>query len=125
MGNAAALGAETDPLVVAHAADAPAISGAEPLLKADPDDRPASVDVDLEVVDGVRFRTHAGSMDVVATPGHVSLHAPEHGRLLAADAATATESVVRLADPNVDRVVAYHGGTVAATGADLRALVDD
>lgn len=152
VGNAAAVAAETDSLVVAHAADAPAISGAEPLLKADPDDRPAPVDVDLEVVDGVRFRTHAGPMDVVATPGHtpghVSLHVPEHGLLLAADAVTATddgdgrelappnpeftpdgetarESVARLADLDVDRVVAYHGGIVAATGADLRALVDD
>jgi glyoxylase-like metal-dependent hydrolase (beta-lactamase superfamily II) len=149
VGNAAAVAGETDALVVAHPGDAPAVSGAEPLLKADPGDRPEPVDVDVEVVDGVRFRTHAGPMRVVATPGHtpghVSLHFPEHGLLLAGDAVTATgddgglappnpeftpdeetamESVARLADLDVERVVAYHGGPVEATGGDLRALLD-
>jgi glyoxylase-like metal-dependent hydrolase (beta-lactamase superfamily II) len=90
------------------------------------------VGVDVSVVDGVRFRTDAGPMEVVFTPGHtpdhVSLHFPDADLLVAADAVvapdsevilpqvadeeTARDSVARLADLDFDRTLCYHGGLV-------------
>lgn len=119
-------------LVVAHVDDAPYIDGRRHPIKGDERYPPAVVDIEL--VDGVVFRTAAGPMRVVATPGHtpghVSLYLPDAKLLLAADALTAdngfggpnepftpdmddaVESVGRLAALDVDRTLCYHGGLV-------------
>jgi glyoxylase-like metal-dependent hydrolase (beta-lactamase superfamily II) len=124
-------------LVVAHTDDAPSIDGRRDPIKGDERYPPAAVDI--EVVDGVVFRTVAGPLRVVATPGHtpghVSLYLPEAELLLAADALTAedefggpnepftpnmdaaVESIGRLAALNVERTLCYHGGLVEH-GAD-------
>lgn len=118
--------------VIAHVDDAPYIDGRRHPIKGDERYPPAAVDV--EVVDGVRFRTAAGKLRVVATPGHtpghVSLYLPDTKLLLAADALTAEDefggpnepftpdmdtavtSVGRLAVLEVEQTLCYHGGLV-------------
>jgi glyoxylase-like metal-dependent hydrolase (beta-lactamase superfamily II) len=130
-GGLAALADRTDVTTLAHADEAPYIARERPLLK-DREYPPARVDVEL--VDGVAFRTAAGEMRVVATPGHspghVSLYLPGERLLLAADAITAeeafdgpneaatpdmdaaTDSVGRLAELAVERTLCFHGGLV-------------
>ncbi len=135
----------TDATVYAHRETAPYLDGREDPIKGG-DDRYPPVDVDVQVVDGVGFRTAAGEMRVVHTPGHapghVSLHFPGERLLVAGDALTAedglagpkpeftpdldraTESVGHLADLDVDRVLCYHGGFVEA-GSDRIAEIRD
>lgn len=150
VGALASVADRTGATVVAHPDEAPHVDGREDPVKGDPDDRPEPVPVDLQTPGGTRFRTDAGPMDVVETPGHapghVSLHFPEERLLLAADAmvaddgrlegyeprftpdeATATESIGRLAGLGVERTLCYHGGLVehgpdriAEVHADLR-----
>lgn len=134
----------TDAVVYAHENAVPYVDGRKDPYKYD--DRPyPPVDVDVEVVDGVSFRTEAGPMDVVFTPGHapghVSLHFPDQGVLLAGDAmiggesrlhgpnerfttdvAEAVASVEKLGSLAVEQVLCHHGGLVAATGEDVRNL---
>lgn len=133
----------TEATVLAHARAAPYIDGREAPLKGERAGEPAPVDISLQ--DGVSVRTAAGPMDVVFTPGHtpghVSLHFPEHDALLAADAVVAAdgevagpnpeftpdmerarESVGRLAELGVERVLCYHGGPVR-TDEDVLARV--
>lgn len=148
VGGAAAVAAETGALIAAPVEETPAIDGTSP---ADPPPgfpAPDPIPVDLQVVGGVTFRTAAGPMRVVETPGHTSGHVsvylpdagPGAGVVLAADAmtaedalagpnpqftadpATAADSVARLAELDYDRVVCYHGGPVDATPADVRAV---
>ncbi|MEF8853821.1 MAG: MBL fold metallo-hydrolase [Haloarculaceae archaeon] len=127
---------ETDAVVFAHETCARYVDGREDPIKGEGDRYPP-VPVDVELVDGERFRTEAGPMEVVFTPGHapghVSLYFPEKRLLVAADALTAdedglqgpserftldmagaAESVERLAALDVESVHCYHGGTVAA-----------
>jgi glyoxylase-like metal-dependent hydrolase (beta-lactamase superfamily II) len=137
-----------DPVVLAHAAEAPAIDGREePIAKGggSDDDRYPPVPVDLELAGDESVHTRAGPMNVVDTPGHtpghVSLFFPEENLLLAADALTAedgslapprprftfdwgeaTTSVRRLANFELDRIVCYHGGVVAAAADDVRGV---
>jgi len=124
----------SDALVFAHEECAPYVDGRLDPIKSD-DDRYPPVPVDVEVTDGVRFRTAAGPMEAVFTPGHapghVSLYFPEPKLLLAVDALTAdddelagpseeftldvedaTESVGRLSEEDVQRTFCYHGGLV-------------
>jgi len=138
------LAERVDPLVAAHREATPYVDGREPPVKGDPDDRYPPVPVDLAVTEGVRFRTAAGPMEVVFTPGHapghVSLYFPEERLLLAGDAlvaedglagpkpeftpdvARAAESVERLADLAVETVVCYHGGTATVADGEIASI---
>lgn len=127
----------TGATVFAHSAETPFIEGREDPVKDDGIDADVSpVRVDVEVVDSVAFRTRAGPVRVVDTPGHcpghVSLYLPEERLLVSADALTAmggdglagpipdftpdmdaaADSVGRLATFDVDRTLCYHGGLV-------------
>ncbi len=138
----------TDAVVYAHEACAPYVDGRQDTEKSPAGQRYDPATVDVELVDGVRFRTDAGPMDVVFTPGHtaghVSLYFPDHGLLLAADALTADEdglagpsteftlamdealdSADRLAELDVEQILCYHGGPVDADSARIRDVVED
>lgn len=133
----------TDATVYAHRLATPFIDGERNLAKGD--GRYPPVPVDVQLVDGVRFRTWAGQMEVVFTPGHapghISLYFPEAGLLIAADALTADDgtlqppnerftldweeaiaSVRSLADRDIDRILCYHGGMTEA-GAERLAEI--
>jgi glyoxylase-like metal-dependent hydrolase (beta-lactamase superfamily II) len=137
----------TGAVVYAHDACVPYLDGRKDPIKAPDGERYPPADVDVELVDGVRFRTEAGPMTVVFTPGHapghVSLYFPEERLVLAADALTADEdglqgpssqftpemdraldSAERLAARDVERVLCYHGGVVDADGDRIQAVVD-
>lgn len=136
----------TDAVVYAHANCTPYVDGRKHPIKSPEGERYPPVSVDVELVDGVSFRTVAGPMDVVFTPGHapghVSLHFPDADLLLAADALTADadglagpterftpemdralDSAARLADRGITRILCYHGGLVAADGDRIREVV--
>lgn len=136
---------QTDATVMAHREAVPYIDGSTELVKGDR--RYDPVPVDLELVEGVRFRTNAGPMDVIFTPGHapghISLHFPDHSTLLAGDAVTAEDgalagpnkqftpdmsgaldSVETLTDFDIDRILCYHGGPVRADSDDLRRIAE-
>lgn len=137
----------TDAVVFAHEVCAPYVDGRQDPIKGEGDRYPP-VPVDVELTDGVRFRTAAGPMEVVFTPGHapghVSLWFPDANLLVAADAVTAADgelqgpnerftldmaeaaaSVDRLAGLDVERVHCYHGGTVEADADRLAAIAAD
>ena len=137
-----------DPVVYAHEAATPFVNGREHPVKSDPDaERYPPVPVDVELQDGVTFRTAAGPMRAVFTPGHapghLALHLPEAGLLLAGDALTsadgelrppnerftpdpaeATRSVGRLAELDFDRVHCYHGGPTDEGTAAVERVYD-
>lgn len=125
----------TDGVVYAHPAAAPYIDGREHPIKSPEDERYQPVDVDVEIVDGVSFRTTAGPMNVVFTPGHtpghLSLFFPDEQLLLAADALTAddeglagpseqytpdmtqaVDSASQFTDLEIEHTLCYHGGFV-------------
>ncbi|WP_336359647.1 MBL fold metallo-hydrolase [Haladaptatus sp. ZSTT2] len=128
----ARLVSRTDALVCTHGREAPYLEGKMPPEKGNwvPDPVP----VDVELVDGVSFRTAVGPMQVVSTPGHspghCSLYFPTTYTLISGDALnvvdglvgprpeftpdmqTATESVEKLASFDVTTTHCYHGGTV-------------
>ncbi|MEZ3143583.1 MBL fold metallo-hydrolase [Halobaculum sp. MBLA0143] len=137
----------TEPTVYAHVADAPYVDGRAEPIKSDGDRYPPAA-VDVEVVDGVVFRTDAGPMRVIETPGHtpghVSLYLPDEHLLLAGDALTtdddglagpaeaftpetetAAESVAALSELTFDTVHCFHGGSVAATAVDAADVADE
>lgn len=140
----------THAVVYAHEECVPFLSGERELLKAPDDDayeRYPPVDVDVELVDGVSFRTVAGPMDVVFTPGHtpghVSLHFPDVGLLIAADALIADETGLQgpsekytlemdralesagaLSELEFDRTLCYHGGFVEEGSDRVAELVE-
>ena len=136
----------TGAVVYAHGKCVPYVDGRKHPIKSPEGQRYEPVDVDVELVDGVRFRTAAGPMDVLFTPGHapghLSLHFPDSGTLLAADALTADESGLqgpsteftlemeealdsaeRLAERDIRGVLCYHGGYVEADGERIREVV--
>ena len=129
-----------DATVYAHERCAPYVDGREHPIKSPDGERYPPADVDVELVDGVSFWTTAGPMDVVFTPGHapghVSLHLPDAGLLIAADATVADEnglagpneqytlemdealdSLDRLSSLAFHRTLCHHGGLVEE-GAD-------
>lgn len=135
----------TDALVFAHSEEAPYVDGREEPLKGG---EPVGVPVDVELAGGVTFRTEAGPMQVVETPGHspghVALFFSETGLLVAGDALTApegnlagpseeftidvdeaTESVGELAEYDVERTLCYHGGFVAEGTESIEHIFDD
>ena len=130
----AEIAAETDALVVAHAEDTPYIEGERELLKST-GEWPFSYDpvpVDIQLQDHERFRTRAGPLVAIYTPGHtpghMSFYLPDERLLVGADAVNnenglvgprervtpdmerAWESVEMLAELDVDRTLCYHGG---------------
>jgi glyoxylase-like metal-dependent hydrolase (beta-lactamase superfamily II) len=132
--------------VAAHRGATPYIDGRTELVKGDR--RYDPVDVDLELCEGVRFRTDAGPMEVLFTPGHspghICLYFADHGALLAADALTARDGVLagppenmtpnweealnsvdRLTEYDVQRVLCYHGGPVSAGPEELKRVVTE
>lgn len=131
--------------VVAHIDDAPYIAGDRQPIKSG-DERYPPVPIDIEVVDGVAFRTLAGKMQVVATPGHtpghISLYFPDEKLLISADALTADEefggpnqeytpdleeavdSIGRLAELDVSRTLCYHGGLVEHDPDQIRTIYE-
>lgn len=145
-GSLASVVDRTDATVYAHPLAAPYIDGREAPIKSPEGDRYPPAAVDVEVVDGVSFRTRAGPMDVRFTPGHapghLSLHFPEHRLLVAADALVADEdglagpseeftlemdealdSAAALADLEIDRTLCYHGGIVEEGAARIDEIV--
>lgn len=131
---------EIEATIAAHREATPYIDGQSDLVKGDR--RYDPVGVDLELCEGVRFRTDAGPMEILFTPGHspghICLYFPDHGLLLAADAVTARDgalagpledmtpeweeamgSVDQLAAYDIHRILCYHGGAVPAGSADL------
>ncbi|WP_302082556.1 MBL fold metallo-hydrolase [Salinibaculum rarum] len=138
----------TDATVYTHAGCSPYVDGRKHPIKSSDDERYPPVGVDVALVGGVAFRTEAGPMDVVFTPGHtpghISLHLPDAGVLLAADATVADEdglagpderftldmdealeSLAKLATLEFDRTLCHHGGLVDEGTSRLAALVDD
>jgi glyoxylase-like metal-dependent hydrolase (beta-lactamase superfamily II) len=136
----------SDCVVFAHPECAPYVDGRKDPIKSDGERYPP-VPVDVEIPGGTRFRTVAGPIDVVFTPGHapghVSLFFPDERLLVAADALTATdgelqgpserftldmagarESAARLADLPVERVLCYHGGVADADGDRIADVAD-
>ena len=137
---------ETDAVVFAHETCARYVDGREDPIKGEGERYPP-VPVDVELVDGERFRTAAGPMRVVFTPGHapghVSLYFPEAKLLIAADALTAdedglqgpsehftldmpeaAESVEYLATLDIETVHCFHGGTVAADSGRIAEIAE-
>ncbi|MFC6733085.1 MULTISPECIES: MBL fold metallo-hydrolase [unclassified Haladaptatus] len=132
-------------LVCAHRDEAPYIEGRKDPVKGNwvPD----PVSVDIELVDGVTFRTDAGPMRVVATPGHspghCSLYFPTARTLVAGDALNvgdglvgpkpeftpdmdgAIESVAKLARLDVATTHCYHGGTVDEGTSRIKRIRDE
>lgn len=147
-GATAAVVERTNATVFAHERAASFIDGRDHPIKAPEGERYPSATVDIELVEGVTFRTDAGPMDVIFTPGHapghLSLFFRDRGLLIAADALTADadglagpserftldmsqalDSAERLASRAVRQVLCYHGGLVAADAADIQAVVDE
>lgn len=144
----AVLDRAADPVVYAHEAAAPFVDGRSfPLKTAEDDERYPPVPVDVELQDGVTFRTDAGPMRAVFTPGHapghLAFHFPDAGLLLAGDALrgeggelsgpaeqftpdfpAAAKSVGRLAELDVETVHCFHGGTVEAGTDDIKAVYE-
>ncbi|ELY51718.1 MBL fold metallo-hydrolase [Natronolimnohabitans innermongolicus] len=135
-----------DAVVATHPEEAPYLTGERDPIKGDGDRYPP-VDVDLEVVGGVRIPTLAGPMEIVETPGHtpghVSLHFPEDGLLIAGDALVsdgdeplsgpkpeftpdmdrAYGSLEALSSRGIEHVVCYHGGYVDSGGDRIEEIV--
>ena len=148
VGGLADLLEHVDAAVATHREEAPYVTGARDPIKGDGDRYPP-VNVDLELTGGVRIPTLAGPMDVIDTPGHapghVSLHFPEDGLLIAGDALVADgeeplsgpkpeftpamdralESVGDLADLHIEHVVCYHGGYVDRGSEAIREITAD
>jgi len=149
VGGAAAVVEAADPLVVAHAGDAPYVDGTEDLLK-NPGDEPIPYDpvpVDVELQGGERFRTDDGPLSAIFTPGHTPGHTSfflgDEGLLLTGDAMNSLDglglppadatpdmdeaktSIRRLAELNPEAVHCYHGGPTDAGAEEMRTLADD
>jgi glyoxylase-like metal-dependent hydrolase (beta-lactamase superfamily II) len=148
VGGAAAVVEAAGPVVLAHADDAPFVDGTRDLLKS-----PGGVEipydpvpVDVELQDGERFRTDAGPLEAIFTPGHTpghtSFYLSDERLLLTGDAMNssdglglppveatpdmdeAKQSIRRLADLDVERVHCYHGGPVEAGPKEIEAVAD-
>lgn len=149
VGCLASVAERTDALVFAHEDGVPYVEGEEEPVKST-EERPISypgTPVDVQLVGGERFRTVAGPLLAVHTPGHApghtSFYSPESKLLVTADALnvegdhlvgprerftpdmeTAWASVERLAELDVDHALCYHGGYVEEGSEEIRALLD-
>lgn len=140
LGCLAAVARETDAEIVAHEIAAPYVSGDIKMLKR-PEEPYPGVPVDLELTDGARFRTQAGPLRAIFTPGHAPGHLvfyfEDQGILIAGDLLyneggfsgpnremtpnleTAHESIGRLTDLHIDTVLCHHGGPAEVTEDDI------
>lgn len=140
----------TDAVVFAHEAAAPYLEGEREPVKST-EERPMSypaVTVDVCLAGGETFRTAAGPMAAIHTPGHApghtSYYVPEADLLITADALnaaegrlvgpredatpdleTAWESVKTLADLDVEHALCFHGGYVEEGTERIEALLDE
>jgi glyoxylase-like metal-dependent hydrolase (beta-lactamase superfamily II) len=143
VGSGAALVRQSGARVLAHPADAPYIEGSLKPLKPSPEmlqqrpqvrkvlERLEPVRIDEYVENGTRLDL-AGGTKVISTPGHISLYLERSKVLIAGDALTsergslngpnpsmtlemrtALQSIRKLANPEVDTIVCYHGGVVS------------
>lgn len=148
-GGLAALRERTDVTVSAHRAEAPRVRGEAAPVKGSGDDRYPPVDVDEELTGGEAFRTRAGPLRVVETPGHtaghVSLYLPDERLLLAGDALVAdgeeplsgpkpsytvdmddaADAVATLADLDVEHTICHHGGYVSVGTDRIREIATE
>jgi len=136
----------TDAEVVAHERAAPYVSAEIRMLKR-PEEPYPGVTVDLELTGGERFHTDAGPVRAIFTPGHAPGHLVFHfedaevliaGDLLRADGeflggpkrsvtpdlATSRDAIGTLTDLALQEIVCFHGGPIAATGADVQRVYD-
>jgi glyoxylase-like metal-dependent hydrolase (beta-lactamase superfamily II) len=146
-GSLATVVEKTDATVYAHERCVPYVDGRKEPIKSPDGERYPPAEVAVELVDGVTFRTVAGPMEVLFTPGHtpghISLYFPAESFLLAGDALTATDGRLRgpseryslemdealdsaqaLADRDIDQVLCYHGGLVADGDDHIARLLD-
>ncbi|GAA0201682.1 MBL fold metallo-hydrolase [Haladaptatus pallidirubidus] len=146
VGCAEELISRTGATTVAHPRDTPAIEGDEDPIKSSGDRYPP-VSVDVQVVEDVVFRTEAGPLRVIETPGHtpghISLALPEIDLLFAGDATVADDdglagpnerftpemeeaidSLGKLAELDANQILCYHGGFVEGDGADIREIYE-
>lgn len=145
-GSLAEVRERADAFVAAHHRATPYVEGDATPVKSD-GDRYRPTQVDIQLVEDVAFRTAAGVMEVIETPGHtpghVSLYFPDERLLVAADALTAdqdglagpseqhtldmdqaAQSLGRLAELDVERTLCFHGGFVEAGTEEIRAIRD-
>ena len=137
---------ESGATVYAHEADADYVEGErDPIKGGDGSMQLETAPVDVRLVGGETFRTAAGPLEVVHTPGHTpghcSLFLRDAGLLFAADAlnvvdgelvgpredatpdvASAWESVETLSALDVAEVFCFHGGAVEADADAIAAL---
>ncbi|WP_313692359.1 MBL fold metallo-hydrolase [Halorarum halobium] len=140
LGCLAPVAERTEAEIVTHEYAAPYVSGEVKMLKR-PEEPYPGVSVDLELTDGARFRTHAGPLRAIFTPGHAPGHLvfyfEEENVLIAGDLLyneggfggpnlemtpnleTAHESIGRLTDLAIDTVLCHHGGPADVTNADI------
>lgn len=146
-GSLAELLDHTDATVYAHERCAPYVDGRKEPIKSPEGQRYPTAPVDVALVDGVRFQTTAGPMDVVFTPGHapghISLHFPDAALLVAGDALTAADdrlqgpseqytlemaaaldSAADLAALEIEQTLCHHGGFVEEGAARIVELVE-
>lgn len=136
----------TDAEVVAHKKAAPYVTAEIRMLKR-PEEPYPGVPVDLQLTDGERFRTKAGHVRPIFTPGHAPGHLVfyfEDAELLVAgdllrsdgeflggpkrsvtpDLAASREAIGTLTDLDVEQIVCFHGGPIEASGADIQRVYD-
>lgn len=147
-GGAAAVIDAADPTVYAHAVAAPYVAGERTPLKTPngEDRRYDPVPVDVELQGGERFRTRAGPLEVIFTPGHtpghLSFYLPGERLLVTADAMNSQDglgpspdhvtldvdemraSIERLAELDVERIHCHHGGPIEANSEQIRDAVE-
>lgn len=146
LGCLAAVHDRTAAEVVCHERAAPYVTAEIRMLKR-PEEPYPGVPVDLLLTGGERFRTAAGDVRAIFTPGHAPghlvFHAEDAGVLVAGDLLradgehlggpkrsvtpdleTSRDAIGSLVDLDVTRIVCFHGGPIAATGADIQRVYD-
>ena len=148
VGGVEELRARADPIVAAHPEETAFLTGERDPQKGDADSY-RTTDVDLEVTDGVRIPTLAGPMIVLETPGHtpghLSFFLPDEELLIAGDALVADgeeplsgpkpaytaemdralESLQRLTNLEIERVLCHHGGYVEDGTERIREIYEE
>lgn len=143
-GCAAKLVEETNPTVLAHKEDAPAIDGREDPLKGS--ERYPSVEVDVELTGGETIRTQEHKLKVIHTPGHTPghisllldnllisgdvLNVEEEGfkgprERFTPDMNQAVQSLNKLSFESYTKVHCFHGGTVDKTEEDVKHIFEE